>query len=113
MADATRIARASKGNGAARRPVCARPRRCSRNASEGSSRTVGKKRWKCARKHTRVEPKQPEGKATVYRRSTSRKVLGVMPMCRVNTAVKWLCVNPSVLATSPIGNLGSCNKVRA
>ena len=49
----------------------------------------------------------------VYRRSTSRKVLGVMPMCRVNTAVKWLCVKPTVLATSPIGKPGSCNKVRA
>ena len=67
----------------------------------------------CTRVFPRLAEAAPEGEVIVYRRSTSRKVLGVMPMCRVNTAVKWLCVNPTVLAIFPIGKPGSCNRVRA
>jgi hypothetical protein len=40
MAHATPIVPALRGNGPAGCPVCARPPRCSGNASEGGSRTV-------------------------------------------------------------------------
>ncbi len=85
-----------------------------RECKGGELRRGQQEPLRCARECSRTYRKQfLKGKMIVYRRSTSRKVLGVMPMCRVNTAVKWLCVNPTVLATSPIGKPGSCNKVRA
>jgi hypothetical protein len=89
MTHATRIARALKRNGVAGSPVCARPRRCSGNAKRGELRR-GQQRASevCTRVFPRLAEAVPEGKAIAYRRSTSRKVLGVMPMCRVNTAVK-------------------------
>jgi hypothetical protein len=77
-----------KRNGAAGWPVCVSVRRCSGNPNGGSTCTVSNHPWRCARECSRLAEAVPEGKAIAYRRSTSRKVVGVMPMCRVNTAVK-------------------------